>query len=368
MKKHIFLSILFACVAMTAFATIRRVNNNPGASTGVNCYTTLQAALTASVDDDIIYVEPSATAYDGPFTITKRLKIIGNGAYLTVNTGLQNNTNVSTFSGGQPYNEAAGGLGWVPNFDFAFGSSGSVLYGLVIPHGVWIRTENITIQRCVVNDIIDIYDGVGAATFQNVNILENSVPRLLILQSINSLTIKNNVIRNDISLNGIVIGRPNGTAINVNGIIENNNVLNNASASLNIKSGVTGSIAVINNIFGYSAGSNIVLSGSGLTSFNNNICSCNTLPSGNSNQNSVDFNTVLLANEAGDPLIKSGSPTINAGYYGSGDDIGALNDGTNRPSFKLGYIPPYPTIYSLTVPATVTSGTLSIGYSTRSNN
>ena len=73
MKKRFITQTLYAfailCLCAVANAqTIRRCNNNPGV-TGVNMYTTIQAAHDAAVAGDIIYVEPSNANY-GALTCT----------------------------------------------------------------------------------------------------------------------------------------------------------------------------------------------------------------------------------------------------------------------------------------------------------
>src|SRR5262245_29669911 len=92
--------------------TIRRVNNNIGVS-GTNVYSTFAAAHTAAAANDIILIEPSVTSY-GDITLTKPLKIYGNGYLLTTNTELKADQRNST-------------LGVV---EFNTGSDGSEIYGI----------------------------------------------------------------------------------------------------------------------------------------------------------------------------------------------------------------------------------------------
>ena len=105
----------------------------------------------------------------------------------------------------------------------------------------------------------------------------------------------------------------------------------------------------------------------------NNITASNTLPAGNGNQNGVSMSTVFTTwpfggtNEA-NAMLKAGSPAIDAGFYGNGDDIGAYNDGTNRPTYRPGLIPPFPTIYGLSVGGGNNNTTLNVTISTRANN
>ena len=72
--------ISLLCIAAHA-QTIRRVNNNAGV-TGVNVYTTAQAAHDAAAANDILMIEPSVTTYEN-LILTKPLKIYGNGYFLS---------------------------------------------------------------------------------------------------------------------------------------------------------------------------------------------------------------------------------------------------------------------------------------------
>lgn len=72
--KYLVMALL-TLVSISMFAVIRTVdNNNPSAGQ----YDTIQAAVTAASNDDIIYVYPSNIAYAG-FSVNKRLKIYGVG-------------------------------------------------------------------------------------------------------------------------------------------------------------------------------------------------------------------------------------------------------------------------------------------------
>ena len=74
MKQIFFFLLTSLCV--NAFATVRTVSNNPGT---VAQFTTIQAAVNASVNGDTIYVHGSTNPYAG-FTINdKRLVVIGPG-------------------------------------------------------------------------------------------------------------------------------------------------------------------------------------------------------------------------------------------------------------------------------------------------
>jgi hypothetical protein len=346
MKKQVLMSILVACIAMTSHARIWRVNNNAGVNAN---FTSLIDAIAAASNDDIIYVEPSPINYDPGRTvgINKKLTIIGNGSFLSQHPGLQVNNNdskldLTPFSGNGDLN-------------FGAGSSGSKVYGIwassiVIFSGV----DNITVQRCRTS-----YSIVVVGTCTNITIMENwaSIIQSVAGGAVTNITIKNNIVM------GVIEVKTNDI-----GIIENNTVTASSGIAMNLNNA---NVAVSNNILlTLGVGPPAVVQGANATYFNN-IAHDSSIPSGNGNQLNVAPSTIfnnLPFTFDGDAQLQAGSPAIDAGLYGSGDDIGAFNNGTNRPTFILGLIPPYPTIYTLTVPNVVTTSTMNVTISTRSNN
>lgn len=90
--KYLVMALL-TLVSISMFAVIRTVdNNNPSAGQ----YTTIQAAVDASNNDDVIYVYPSTIPYSG-FTVNRRLSIYGTGC-LWRNTQNPNIRNASISS------------------------------------------------------------------------------------------------------------------------------------------------------------------------------------------------------------------------------------------------------------------------------
>lgn len=77
--KKLVLSLVIAATAISANATIRTVSN---ATVSAGQYTTVQAAVDASVVGDTIYIHGSQTSY-GDVTLNKRLVLIGAGHNLT---------------------------------------------------------------------------------------------------------------------------------------------------------------------------------------------------------------------------------------------------------------------------------------------
>jgi hypothetical protein len=340
MKKHLLFTAFFACLSMTTFARIWRVNNNIGINAD---FTTLSAAITAAAaTGDIIYVEPSATSYDENTTITvnKQVKIIGNGAFL-VGKGLQVNTNDSKFSN--------------TNITFDVGSEGSTISGITAEGFTVNPTVNtITIQRCRMTSVLILFE------HSNISILENWISGYIVSVGMGSVTnffIKNNVVTGYIDIKTADVAT-----------IENNTIIS-SSYALNLNNNTT--VALINNIFQSGGGAPTIVPGSSPT-YSNNISSDNAIPSTNNNQINVDMTTVLATlpfTSDSDAQLKAGSPALNTGLYGNGDDIGAFSNGTGRPTFVLGLIPPYPTIYALSgATAPVTTPIMNVTISTRSNN
>lgn len=342
LKKAVLIGC-FGSLAHSASARILRVNNNIGITAE---YTSVVTAVAATLAGDTVYVEPSPINYTETggipnITINRKITIIGNGSFLSTHAGLQVNINDSYFVG---------------YFTFAAGSDGSAIYGLRF-YNVTINdaVNNITIRRCRVES-----GGSGGISIQgtgsNNSILENWIGNLI---SRGSGGIQTNLsIKNNVSGAGINI------LLNDIAIIENNVSIGSPALNLN---GATRSFAY-NNIF-----IGTINNQSGVAdALKNNITSSNTLPAGNGNQNNVLMTNVFTTypfTTDGGATLRVASPALNAGLFGSGDDIGAFNDGTNRPTFVLGLIPPIvPTIYSVSGVGVVNTQFMNVTISTRSNN
>ena len=81
--KYLLISAICLCWAVSASATILRVNNSVGSSAP---YTDLVTAHAVATAGDTIYIEGSNTPY-GSLTVTKRLVFIGPGYFLLENPG-----------------------------------------------------------------------------------------------------------------------------------------------------------------------------------------------------------------------------------------------------------------------------------------
>lgn len=344
----ILLTYLF-CTFEGIAQTIRRVNNNPGV-TGINVYTTIQAAHDAAVTGDMIYVEPSNTSY-GSITVYKSLKIYGNGYFLSNNTNVPEDNRLSSIS----------------TIIFDEGSDNSLLMGISVG-SITIAAPNITITKCS-SGYIDLRKRGNSPNF-------TSIP--------NNCTISNCFFR----------GGNAGDMINAYGnssnCIINNNIYLNLSGP-GFVSGFLNSLVLNNTIYGsfttFNSGScngtiftgNICTggdpskfnpSGSGNT-FNNNISlgsSC--WPIGNGNQNSISatnfYSTNSISSTSPDNIFQLSATSIGKTASSTGGEIGAF--GGVSP-YVLSGIAPYPTITNFTTSGVGNSTTpLSVSVTVRGNN
>lgn len=142
--KRLILSAAFTTIAAFCLATVRTVSNNPGT---IAQFSTIQAAINASVSGDTIYVHGSPITYD-PVTITdKRICLMG--------PGIAPDKNI-------PYTAS------IPSFTIN-GSSGSSdfceLHGLLI--------TNLTINQGVNNVRIIRNQFNGVTNFSNSIAMSN---------------------------------------------------------------------------------------------------------------------------------------------------------------------------------------------------
>ena len=348
-------AILCFCASVSA-QTIRRCNNNPGV-TGVNMYTTLQAAHDAAVTGDIIYLDPSDNSY-GPVDIRKRLTIIGNGYFNDKNT---NNGFYSRTSK-------------ISTITFNNGSANSILTGIDQSGGMTIADLNITIARCKLanNMSFGVSSNLVAGQYSRGN--NGTITKCILLGNIsgsNSMTVAsqygyNCAITNNISQGAI-------------GSMTNTTISNNTFNATYQGSGNTALLfgcSVTNNIYdarGMSGTINFVGAGSGNT-ISNNIClAANASPTGNGNLVFGDETiTYIVSNpwpvfgseDSKFQLAASGSPA--AGIGAGGTNAGAF--GGSNPYILAGQ-PAYPIITNYLVSGVGNaSAPLNVSITVRGNN
>ncbi len=345
MKKNLYLFAFAVCLFSTFHtqAKVWRINNTPGVSADFSSGS-LAIASSSVVNDDTLYFEGSATAHTG-FTLSKRLVLIGTGYFLTganSNSGLQANNNSSYFANASFYIDSS--------------ASGSTFIGLdyfTIGNGPTLGagTDNITVTRCHLYNMTQVYGIQANQIMTGWKINKCYFDAGL---NFNVFTLHNWEITNNIFIGTLAMNNTN----NLNNLIRNN--------------------VFRTNIDIYSAYfSNNIIAGNTFTNVNvtikNNISNGTNLPAGNGNLNSQPDASVfqgLSGNSLdGQWRLKAASPAIAAGETISAitPDCGAY--GTADP-YKLSGIPAIPTIYLLTVPASVASNatTMPITISTKSNN
>jgi hypothetical protein len=326
MKTNLLIfSFLIAGIAAHG-QNILRVNNIPIVDAP---YRTINAALAAAVNDDVILVEGSPTTYTESLTLTKRVKIIGTG-YFLAGTNFQSN----------PYPSTIGG-----NISFNAGSEGSVVSGFKLGNA-YLNVSGITFSN----------NECGAVSFSasNTTITGNylfTVGR----NYYENTTITNVLITNNYMGGGVSINSDWTYSVVTNNIIEQGNAIHNGQVNNNIflfpaadAVGDTYNSTYLNNIF---------VAPSQVSA---------TVASGNVfNATRVNLFVGLPGNNTDTQWkLKSGSAAIGAGV--SGVDCG-MYGGANpyRPS---GILPGQPTITSFTLPGTVpVNGTLNVKVSAKVN-
>ncbi|MFN8250672.1 MAG: hypothetical protein U0V75_02225 [Ferruginibacter sp.] len=350
MKKLFFLSVTAGFMAITAQAKIWRVNNTAGITAD---FTTLSGAVSSAsvLSGDTIHVEPSATQYSFP-TVNKQLTIIGNGYLLTgtgSNAGLQENTLTSIVGG----------------FRFSSGSAGTKIIGIRINGGSdfssgYSGAVNITFEKCMI-EVFSPLAYITSSTYSGITFRKCFFTNQLGFGNESNAVLNNITYENNIFSAGASFTPGSGT-----NFIFRNNIVHSSTATLS-------NAYVANNVFtsssvstftGCNVKNNVFVANqtgvtSGPLSVNGNNLINQTLTSIIVNSGSNDGKFQLAA----------GSPAIGGGVDISGTkpDCGAF--GGNDP-YKLSGIPGIPTIYALTVPASVPLGTpaMSVTISTRNNN
>ncbi len=333
-------------LSISASAKIWRVNNNPGVN--ANFVNTNDAIASASVvNGDTLYIEPSPTAYNG-ISLTKRLTFIGAGFLLdpanSGNAGLQNGIDPS----------------FVNSISLNEGSNGSRFLGISfssISFSTFSTATNVSFERCYFSSGLFLSN----SNYSNISVRKcffNGARIECTSGSIANFTCENNIFYNTFAY------------LNLTTLTGSNNIFRNNSFS-NVGAGITLLNAyVANNIFGCTGGFTFTNS----TVKNNLFQTTATLPgTATNNQFSINMANVYEGTTGGldnKLKLKTGSPAIGAGLTVgavTNPDCGAF--GATDP-YKISGIPNIPTIYSLTVPVSIPSGTpsMNVTLSTRNNN
>ncbi len=337
MKKMIALSLLTFVIYHVSFAKIWRCNNNTGVTAD---FTNIQAAHDGAGVGDTIHLEPSINSY-GNLNMSKSLVIISTGQFLNENPGIQFDPkapylNTITISNTGANNSILM-VRYTGDININNGVSGITLINCAstVANG----------NTCCVNGRIQINNA------DNIVIKNCWASNILFNNNSNNIIITNSIIGNTIANDGTS-----------DGIISNNVIHAVAGGDYGPNDGSINNCVIGNNIF--NAQQNASFSNCNIS---NNIAPNGNLPTGNGNQVNVDMSTVFVNNAGGfvDNVyqLKTGSPAIGAG--GAGIDCGAFGGGS---PFKLAVTPPIPSIYKMALPATPSGSSMTLTFSTKSNN
>ena len=258
--KKTFFTLIALLVCISSFATIRRVNNNPGViATGLvySNFSDAHAAASSTVVDTI-YLEPSDINYGG-ININKKIVLIGPGYFLDKNP-------ITPFD---KRSAKVNGISIVGNNNpTTTNPSGTVLYGITVQSetglynniaiGTSISTFGITSDITIINCI---FNSLNRNTYGGGN---NLIKKCFILGDINSLS-SNSVVQNCIIFGSYTGGSSNNLV--KNNIIFGGITTNAATCYNNIIYPVTSpSISFPNesNVF-----NNVCVGCTGTPSFNN---------------------------------------------------------------------------------------------------
>jgi hypothetical protein len=346
--KYLSLLILLCSAAIQSQAKSWRVNNNAGV---IANFTSFNAAATSSsvLDGDTLYMEPSATEYStGSFTLIKRLVVIGPGYFLD-----PTNTTHPGNAGLQVATQDAR----ITFFRIAAAANGSKFLGITLSGSVYVNAvNNIIFERVLFSS--SLYFETASST--NVTIRKCYFNGTNISAS-GTITISNFVCENSIFNSGAYINLP---VLSGSG-----NIVRNNSIAANSNPFTLTNTYFVNNIMG--AWGQCSLTD---CTIKNNLFQVNQTLPGTATNNLVSQEMANIYTGTGSFdgkfALKPGATAIGAGLT-----VGAVvnpNCGAfgGTDPYKLSGIPNIPSIYSLTVPTSIPSGsaTMNINFSTRNNN
>jgi hypothetical protein len=358
MKKLFFFSLAGILISSISFAKIWRVNNNPGVQAD---FTTAQQAHDGANAGDTLYFEHSTSFY-GDLYMTKRLTLIGAGAFAVNNPG-------------QQYNLSAPSIG---DIGIAKQAEGVVI--MVNASLINDTADHLTVTRCYIENGAYLYDADSCTFFQAFlyTVRANLIPQNRINDYAEygsyGITVNNcflqslisDVIKTPASGQGNCFPASSFLCYNntINGIIQACGTFFNNYIATTI---TTDEISpVYNNLF------QTQVTQSQRYYINNSFCQANvvSLSTGNGNQFGIPSTDVFVANlnsttTALDTTfrLKPDSPAIGAGVGGT--DVGATGGLT---PYRFGVQPAIPAIYKLDVITPLTGNSINVTVSTKSNN
>ncbi len=311
MKKN----LLLLCLTLTVsqlFATIRRVNNNPGVTLVTNfVFANFTNALTAAADGDTIYIEPSDINY-GSLFINKRIVLVGPGYLLNKNPNTPFDKRTAKASG----------------ITFSTNSSGSKVYGMEIRtnNGNFANisfstsTSDLSIEYCMFNEI------VGSSGFFNNSVLANCF-------------IVGNISKNGVSMNNSLVN--NNIILGSVQTSGNDNIIKN-----NIIFGGADYISIYFNNIIYQNGTPELAFSSNVNVYNNVCVGCTGTPASN-NFFTTAANTIFVVSEPRTfDDLEDDNFVLHASSPAKAKGVGGIDCGVfaGTKPYVLSGIPPFPMI------------------------
>lgn len=336
--------VLYAFTTTINAQNVWVADNNTNAPTGSHIYPTIQEAVDAASDGDIVQVQPSPYTYGGA-VINKQITLVGIGFNLTKDLPLRSNMSYITLTNNADNTSDADGT-------IIKGLSFDIMY-LASNTGPSYTLENITVYNCSFNYLYTYNNGtyspVDGIEIYHCSIYNSTIGLILDMPTSNAI-IRNNVIRGYVNFSSGTAGSSNiitnnilydGIYVNAEGTamtILNNNFIGQTGTETAFNTELKDCI-VSNNIF-YGSTPSIGATGSTSTAFQRNTFTNNlvystgddTMPpngggAGNSGSGNIiaspDFVFVELLNtwsSSYDYSLNSGSPALLAGS--DGEDIG----------------------------------------------
>lgn len=357
MKQLFLLAMMAFTLSNSGFAKIWRVNNNVGVTAD---FTSAQQAHDAAavLAGDTLYFEHSAASY-GNLIMTKGLKLIGLGAFLSQNPGLQYSLNSS----------------YLGNITLRPTATNTLISVNCL--NISDTADNLTVMRCQAGVVT--FEGAKNGTVGNCflggvvfNVRFIGAPNCQVF-GCSGMFLYNNIINGPVGQQALAYlpqqyGGCGTEWVMPHSVVAGNNTINggmsitgyaynNIFNSLNTDGGTI----VTNNIFiSPQSGSfrTVFLPGTNSSS--------SIIESGNSNQFGIPLANIIASSPGSiDTLwrLKANSPALGAGT--SGTDCGAT--GGSNP-YRFGAQPAIPTVYKLNVAPVPTGNTIGVTISTRSNN
>ena len=354
--KQFFL-LVFTGLCLNMYATVRTVSNHPGT---VAQYTTLNAAVAASVSGDTIYVHGSSVQYAG-FTITdKRLVVIGPG--------------MAPMQSFMPYPATVADLTINGS-----GSSNTEIQGLNIVGAVSITSfshpNNI---RFIRNRLTSVTMGTGSVTYSGY-VFEGNWFNNSGINVAQSCFFSNFLIRNNVFYSNSAGANISGFFNSISVIIDHNLFYGPNNGTINVFASACRGLLITNNIFvrrnaavfntnsvfhkniTYNAGVDNPWDSAYGNSGTGNIAGQDPQMADQSAVNNGTSNPLLNFTIATGPANNAGTDSL---------DIGLLYQPTGSLNWTNGRMSRLPFVYTMNItnPSIPAGGTLSVQVEARKNN